>query len=328
LLWYTYNRIMKVGEKIMEISFLLFKQIAQFFIMIIMGYTLVKLKIVKSEDSKVLSMVCLYLIMPCVIINSFLIDFTPEKLKGLGLAVGVAIVIHFVAWIFIKILGKVLNFNPVEKASVMYSNAANMVIPVAMSVLGDEWVLYSSAFVSVQLVLLWTHCKSMLSNEKGFELKKIYTNINLIAIFIGILLFITKIHIPSVLQGTLKSVGGTVAPISMIITGMIMAGAELKKVFSNGRIYLVLFFRMIFFPFIVFLIIYFTGITNVMDNGAMILLVTFIATITPTASSITQMAQVYGNNEQYAGAINIMTTIASIVTMPIMVALYCSFIAV
>lgn len=312
----------------MEISFLLFKQIAQFFIMIIMGYTLVKLKIVKSEDSKVLSMVCLYLIMPCVIINSFLIDFTPEKLKGLGLAVGVAIVIHFVAWIFIKILGKVLNFNPVEKASVMYSNAANMVIPVVMSVLGDEWVLYSSAFVSVQLVLLWTHCKSMLSNENGFELKKIYTNINLIAIFIGILLFITKIHIPSVLQGTLKSVGGTVAPISMIITGMIMAGAELKKVFSNGRIYLVLFFRMIFFPFIVFLIMYFTGITKVIDNGAMILLVTFIATITPTASSITQMAQVYGNNEQYAGAINIMTTIASIVTMPIMVALYCSFIAV
>lgn len=312
----------------MEISFLLFKQIAQFFIMIIMGYTLVKLKIVKSEDSKVLSMVCLYLIMPCVIINSFLIDFTPEKLKGLGLAVGVAIVIHFVAWIFIKILGKVLNFNPVEKASVMYSNAANMVIPVVMSVLGDEWVLYSSAFVSVQLVLLWTHCKSMLSNEKGFELKKIYTNINLIAIFIGILLFITKIHIPSVLQGTLKSVGGTVAPISMIITGMIMAGAELKKVFSNGRIYLVLFFRMIFFPFIVFLIIYFTGITKVIDNGAMILLVTFIATITPTASSITQMAQVYGNNEQYAGAINIMTTVASIITMPIMVALYCSFIAV
>lgn len=312
----------------MEISFLLFKQIAQFFIMIIMGYTLVKLKIVKSEDSKVLSMVCLYLIMPCVIINSFLIEFTPEKLKGLGLAVGVAIVIHFIAWIFIRILGKVLNFNPVEKASVMYSNAANMVIPVVMSVLGDEWVLYSSAFVSVQLVLLWTHCKSMLSNEKGFELKKIYTNINLIAIFIGILLFITKIHIPSVLQGTLKSVGGTVAPISMIITGMIMAGAELKKVFSNGRIYLVLFFRMIFFPFIVFMIIYFTGITKVIDNGAMILLVTFIATITPTASSITQMAQVYGNNEQYAGAINIMTTIVSIVTMPIMVALYCSFIAV
>lgn len=312
----------------MEISFLLFKQIAQFFIMIIMGYTLVKLKIVKSEDSKVLSMVCLYLIMPCVIINSFLIEFTPEKLKGLGLAVGVAIVIHFVAWVFIRILGKVLNFNPVEKASVMYSNAANMVIPVVMSVLGDEWVLYSSAFVSVQLVLLWTHCKSMLSNEKGFELKKIYTNINLIAIFIGILLFITKIHIPSVLQGTLKSVGGTVAPISMIITGMIMAGAELKKIFSNGRIYLVLFFRMIFFPFIVFMIIYFTGITKVIDNGAMILLVTFIATITPTASSITQMAQVYGNNEQYAGAINIMTTIVSIVTMPIMVALYCSFIAV
>ena len=48
-------------------------------------------------------------------------------------------------------------------------------------------------------------------------------------------MFITKIHIPSVLQGTLKSVGGTVAPISMIITGMIMAGAELKKVFQMAE---------------------------------------------------------------------------------------------
>lgn len=62
-------------------------------------------------------------------------------------------------------------------------------------------------------------------------------------------MFITKIHIPSVLQGTLKSVGGTVAPISMIITGMIMAGAELKKVFVNRKNILGFIFQNDTFPF-------------------------------------------------------------------------------
>ena len=55
----------------MEISILLMKQIAELFLMILMGYLVVKAGIVTAEDSKVLSKIVLYLVIPCVIIHAF-----------------------------------------------------------------------------------------------------------------------------------------------------------------------------------------------------------------------------------------------------------------
>lgn len=63
----------------MELSILLMEQIAKLFIMIFMGYAIVKMGFLKDEDSKVLSTLVLYLIVPCVILNAFQVDYTPEK---------------------------------------------------------------------------------------------------------------------------------------------------------------------------------------------------------------------------------------------------------
>ena len=62
----------------MTISILLMKQIAQLFLMIFMGYLIVKTGIVEDTDSKVLSKIILYLVIPCVIINAFQVDYTSE----------------------------------------------------------------------------------------------------------------------------------------------------------------------------------------------------------------------------------------------------------
>ena len=56
-------------------------------------------------------------------------------------------------------------------------------------------------------------------------------------------------------------------------------------------------------------------------DGNKIMLIVFLAIITPSASTITQMCQVYGNDSRYASAINVVTTLASIVTMPLLVML-------
>ena len=70
----------------MTISILLMKQIAQLFLMIFMGYLIVKTGIVEDTDSKVLSKIILYLVIPCVIINAFQVDYTSDTVKGLFLA--------------------------------------------------------------------------------------------------------------------------------------------------------------------------------------------------------------------------------------------------
>ncbi len=61
---------------------------------------------------------------------------------------------------------------------------------------------------------------------------------------------------------------------------------------------------------------------RILENSRQIILVVFLANITPAASTVTQMAQVFGNDAKYASAINVVTTLMSLVTMPIMVMLY------
>ena len=158
------------------ISLLLMGQIGQLFLMILMGYILVKSGLLKSTDSKTISVIVLYLVIPCTIINSFQVDYTVETRNGLILAVIAAIFIHIIFFALTKLLGKIFKFNSIEKASIIYSNAGNLIIPIVAGILGDKWVLYCCGFMSVQLVFLWTHCKMMISEEKGADLRKIIIN--------------------------------------------------------------------------------------------------------------------------------------------------------
>ena len=167
----------------MEISLLLMQQIAELFLMIFMGYVIVKAGLLKGEDSKVISKIVLYLIIPCVIINAFQVDYTSEKVQGLLLAFAASVMLQVVLLVIVWTAGRLMGLNEVEKASVYYSNAGNLIMPIVTFVLGQEWVLYGCVFMSVQLVFVWSHGKSVLSMEKGIDWRKIIFNINMIAVF-------------------------------------------------------------------------------------------------------------------------------------------------
>ena len=301
----------------MNISILLMEQIIQLFLMILMGYLIVKVRLVKDEDSKVLSKIILYLIIPCVIINAFQVDYTMDTVKGLLLALAASVMIQVLLLIIISIAGKLLHLNEVEIASVYYSNSGNLIVPIVTFILGQDWVLYGCVFMSVQLIFLWTHCKKIISRESSYDWKKIVLNINMISIFIGVVLFFAKIHLPEIINNTLGSVGSMIGPTSMIVTGMLFAGMNLKQIFADKRVYFVSFLRLIAVPLLALVMIKISHLAMFSADGNKIMLIVFLAIITPSASTITQMCQVYGNDSRYASAINVMTTLFSIITMPL-----------
>lgn len=304
------------------ISLLLVRKIIQLFLIMILGYLLVKLKVLKSEESVVLSKISLYLVMPAVILTAFQVDFKPEIQEGLLLAFVAAIAIHILLLMIGHGSGKLFKFEEIDVASIIYSNAGNLIIPIITAVLGNEWVIYSTAFVSVQLIFLWTHCKLMFSKEKTPNIRKIILNVNMIAIFVGVLSMLSGIRLPAMLNETMESVGAMIGPLGMLITGMIVAGMDLKQLFTSKKVYAITFFRMIFCPAIILMLLKLSNAGSLVDNGVEILLITFLATVTPAASTVTQFAQVHNKDAEYAGAINIMTTLVCIVTMPIFVILY------
>ena len=150
----------------MQISILLAQQIAQLFLILIMGYAVVKVGLLKASDSRVLSVVMVYLVTPCVIINAFQIDDTPEIRKGLLYSMAIAAAIHVVLLVLSALLSRPLKLDAVEQVNVIYSNAAALVIPLVKALMGDAYVIYSCAFIIVQLVLLWTHASSLLQGSR------------------------------------------------------------------------------------------------------------------------------------------------------------------
>ena len=100
---------------------MLLEQIVQLFLCIVLGWLLVRLHLLKPEDSRVLSKVCLYLVTPCVIINAFQLQRTPELLQGLALSLGAAIGIHALFFIATALLHRPLRLTPVEQASLIFT---------------------------------------------------------------------------------------------------------------------------------------------------------------------------------------------------------------
>ena len=289
------------------------------------GFAAVRLKLLKSEDSMVLSKICLYVIVPCMILNIFQVDLSPEILSSFKAAyIGVAL-LHVAAILVGMFFRKVFHADVVEEMSVVYPNAGNLIVPLISYVLGEEWLLYSTAYMTFQTVFFWTHCVHAFSGEKKFHLKKILLNVNIISIFVGIIMMITGLRLPSILDGVTGSVGDMLGPVSMLVSGMLAANLKLKEVLKRKRIFLVFAFKMVVAAFVALFILkgvgYLAGSAATVDLDR-VLLVPFLAAIAPSASTIVQFSQVYHKDAQYASSINILTLIGCIITMPLFVYLY------
>jgi predicted permease len=304
------------------LSLLLIKKIAELFIIMLAAWLIVKLKILRAEDSIVLSKLCIYFVYPSMVLNGFLIDMTPEIRQGIVLSFCAAIIIN-VLFIFVgRAFGRAAHSSPVEIASVQYSNAANLVIPIVTSVLGPQWVVYSSAFIAVQNMCIWSYGVRLFNRDEKISLKKTLLNINMIAVFAGLIMLFTGLRLPSILSGTVSSLGSMGGPCGMMVTGMLIASADVGSMLKNKRLYLVTFMRMIVCPAIVLAAIKLTGAGTAVPDGDTILLISLLAAMAPTASMVTQISQLYRQDAVYASAINIFTTISCIVTMPLFVYLY------
>ena len=306
----------------MDIALLLGSKIIELTLIVLMGYALVKAKLLKSEDSRPLSIIGLYIISPSVMIEAFQIDYTPEILRGLLLSLAMAVFLQLLLILIGRVLKQVFNLDPIEHAASIYSNSGNLIIPLVMSLFGKEWVIYASCFIVVQTFLFWTHCRLIIVGKGLLSLKSVLTNINLWSIFIGVCLFALQIKLPAFINGTLSMVGSFIGPNATLIAGMLIASIPLRSIISSKRIYLVTALRLLVIPLFLLVIVKLCGFAGWTENGATIAMISFLATTSPAAATVTQMALIFGNNAQKASAIYGVSTMLCVFTMPLVIALY------
>ena len=304
------------------ISFLLLRKIAQMFLGLVLGYILVRCGKAKASDSKPLSVVILFIINPCVIINAYQVSFSNEMVQSLALSFGAAIGIHLLFFALTGALRRPLRLNGVEQASCIYSNCVNLLIPIVTSILGKEYIIFTSMYIMVQVFCLWSHCRMLLSGERKISFRNIFGNLNVISTLFGLALFLLRIQLPAVLTEAMDALAVTQGPLNMVVIGMLLAGADLKKITRIPGVWKVTVLRLIVFPVVTLLILKYSGLASLAPEGEKLLLLSLMAACAPTGTMVTSIAQVYGGDAEYASAINMISTVLCIISMPLIIALY------
>ena len=209
-------------------------------------------------------------------------------------------------------IGKEKN-TPILRFACIFSNAAYMGFPLIQALFGAEGLLYASAYVTVFNILLWTVGYAMVSGKvrPGEVLHSILTTPVLWSVLLGLTLSLFRVNVPELIRQPLQLVGNMNTPLSMIITGMLIAGSKPEKLLGNREIYRIILIRMLFIPLVSFLLF------RLLSVQGMVAEVVLLLEACPCAAITTMFAIQFHHDEELAAGAVVFSTLSSILTLPL-----------
>ncbi len=294
----------------------LINQVIVLFIIMAVGFYAKKKKFLNNVVDKGLSELLLNITLPFMIITSFNIKYEASMVSNAQKIFIYSFLIH-ISLIFIS---KILFFKlPENKQQVfrfvtIFSNVGFMGYPVLESIYGGIGVFYAAIFNIAFNILVWTVGVMLFTGEKDFKsMRKALANPALIAVIIGIILFTFSIKLPLPIETSIKLVGSTTTPISMIIVGSMLAEMQLKDAFSGFYVYYATIVRLFIVPMIVYVVL------KLLKVDEMLLTICVILQAMPAAVMAPIIAKKYGGDSLLASQCVFITTIVSGITIPIII---------
>lgn len=294
-------------------------QVVILYLIAAVGFAADKTKIFVQSDAKKLVDLLFNLILPIAVINSFLsMERTAEHIRGLLIAFLLAILTHLLG-IGISALSfrkRGVFEQGIYHYAMTFSNAAFLALPLAESVVGSEGVFYSSCYVAVFNMFAFTYGIHQISGKAAkINVKNLIFNPGTISVIIGIPLFLLQIHLPDFLLNTMQRIGSCNSPMAMIVFGTFFANCNFKNIFLKKEVYYVSLIRLVVIPVVMLFVFRLCGV-----EGNMLKALTISASA-PVATNTAMYAAKYDNDTALSSELVGQTSIFSIITMPVIVAL-------
>ncbi|MCI7734548.1 MAG: AEC family transporter [Dysosmobacter sp.] len=295
----------------MLISILL-RQIAIMALLAAVGVYLSRKGFLSPQGTKDLGAILLRVIIPCVIVKSYITEFSRERLLELALSAGLALIGFILAMVIsYLVFGK---RRRLENFAASFCNAGFIGIPLAQAIIGEEGVFYIAASVALLNLFQWTYGVYIMADRKdAISAKTIAKNPVVIAIVIGVVLFVSQIPVPGIVTSTLGYIAGMNTPIAMILMGTYLAKLPLKKLLDK-RAYGCVLFRLVIIPAVILLVFWVLPVSN-----ADIALAAFLAAATPVGANICVFAQQYDCDYEFSVVTVCLSTLLSVITVPLLV---------
>ena len=318
--------------------FLVSEQVIMLFIIIIIGIYASKMKIIDAAATRALSKLLLNITQPLLIITSFQIDFEPEKLMNGFTILGVSVILHISAAVLSKFIYMPFKKNREDKKIYeicsIFNNCAFLGYPVLKVIFGNDMGIFYGAFYTIFFnIFIWTYGVYLLSRETATEstdengengkkrklskssvLKSaanIFLNTGFIASVIGVVMFIFQVKFTPVLYNSAKLVGDMTFPLSMLIIGSLIANLNFKTLFLSLKNYYYVVIKLIALPLVV------ASIFCIIKADTYLIYVATIMSSMPAAANNAIFAEIYNANSELAGNLVGLSTLISILSIPV-----------
>lgn len=300
--------------------FVIFQTMLKLFFMLVLGFVLFKCHIFDEHTNKKISSLIVNCTSPFLIISSIVsVDSQNKSIVFLLMGVGVLMYLGFI------VVGKMMNLIlpfpkkdwSVYECMAVFANTGFMGYPVLISIFGDGSVFYASLLHMAFNLFIYTYAIMCLTKKDEesfhFDFHQLITP-GIILLFVAIFIYIFDIQLPVVILDTVSSVGGLTSPLSMMMIGSSLALYPIKESLTDWHSYLFAFVRLFVIPFITMVVCRIFNIDSYYANIAI------VTNAMPVASMVLMMATQYNANKEIVTRNIIVSTLLSIVTIPVVVA--------
>ena len=303
----------------MDLSITLLLQVIIMFLMIAVGFFCNKIKMISPETNRQMSNLLLLVVNPALLIVSFQQEYQQERVYGLFWAVVLAAITHVVAILVSSLLIRKKEGDDwkIERLAAVYSNCGFMSTPLVYALFGTDGVFYLTAYMLVFNLLLWTHGTYTFRKQKIYQnILSAFKSVVVIAVLIGLAMFFLRLQLPGVIYDALDFIGSMNTPLAMLVAGGFIAQTDLLKVITKPRIYFVSAIRLCIIPLLLIPIFHLLPVSDVVASTML------IASSAPCATAVMMFAVRYRSDELYASEFFGVSTLLSVVTMPIIILHY------
>ncbi|MCW5953386.1 MAG: AEC family transporter, partial [Propionibacteriaceae bacterium] len=298
-------------------------QVAVMFLLMGLGFLAFRLRWVGDEAVSGMTKLVVYFVTPGVIVMAFQRPFDMARLQTLGVVFGLDILVFsltaaLAALVFSRRFIPDDGRRTVLQFGTTYTNAGFLGIPLAQALLGSDGVFYVVSFVVTFHLFVWTHGAALFgrgsAGSLGRRLLELVLNPNMIATAIGMACFLGSWQLPALLGQAVGHVAAMNTPLSMIVVGANLAAISMRSVFRDRDAWLGTLARNLIVPLV------FVAGFALLPLDPVAKMATLIAVAAPVGAFVVMFSILHGRDTRFATRLLTVSTLASIVTMPLILA--------
>ena len=291
-------------------------QVLTLFLVMAIGFVARKCRVLTPVLNKGLTELLINVTSPLLVISAFNFSFSEEKLVIAGFVFLISLVLHAGSFFISKLIYRrfPLERQKLLRMATIFTNCGFMGYPVVGSLYGSLGIFYTSIYIVVFHLFLWTAGVGLFTGKTDLQAtKKALLNPGIIAVFIGMLIFLFSIRLPSPMMGAIQLVGGMTTPLSMLIIGAMLADIRPIELFVGLELYYASFVRLLLLPLLT------AGILMLLKFNGIILGVCVLAVAMPAGSLLVPLAEQYGGDTPFASRLVFLSTLLSVLTIPFII---------